>query len=266
MSAAGGGLAAGRVQVRAGGSVLVDGVDLQVQPGSLTALVGPNGAGKSTLLRVLAGIDRPDAGEVRFRGDDLFAIRRRARAKLASLVEQDAVTDLPLTVRSTVALGRLPHESMLGGADAEDSGIVDRSLALVGMTSFAERELPTLSGGERQRVLLAKALAQQTPLLLLDEPTNHLDIGAQLSVLGLLERVASTGSTVLAALHDLTLAAAFCRSVIVMADGRVVAAGPTRETLTPELLHDVYGVRAVLLESPVDGRPVISFSPSIPEA
>ena len=256
----GAGLEAGRVQVRAGGKLLVDGVDLRVQPGALTALVGPNGAGKSTLLRVLAGIDRPDTGEVRFRGDDLYAIRRRARARLAALVEQDAVTDLPLTVRSTVALGRLPHESLLGGGEAENAEIVDRSLALVGMTAFADRELPTLSGGERQRVLLAKALAQQTPLLLLDEPTNHLDIGAQLSVLSLLERVTSTGATVLAALHDLTLAVAFCHSVIVMAGGRVVAAGPTRETLTPELLRDVYGVHAVLLESPVDGRPVISFS------
>ena len=255
-------LDAARVQVRAGGKVIVDGVDLRVQPGSLTALVGPNGAGKSTLLRVLAGIDRPDAGEVRFRGEDLFGIRRRARARLAALVEQDAVTDLPLTVRSTVALGRLPHEALLGGADAEDAGVIDRSLALVGMTAFADRELPTLSGGERQRVLLAKALAQQTPLLLLDEPTNHLDIGAQLSVLALLDGVASTGATVLAALHDLTLAVGFCRSVIVMAGGRVVAAGPTRETLTPDLLRSVYGVRAVLLESPVDGRPVISFSPS----
>ena len=117
------GLDAGRVQVRAGGKVLVDGVDLHVQPGVLTALVGPNGAGKSTLLRVLAGIERPDAGDVHFRGDDLFALRRRARARLAALVEQDAVTDLPLTVRATVALGRLPHESLLGGAESDDSGV-----------------------------------------------------------------------------------------------------------------------------------------------
>jgi iron complex transport system ATP-binding protein len=262
----GAGLEAGRVEVRAGGQVLVDGVDLRVQPGSLTALVGPNGAGKSTLLRVLSGIDRPSTGEVRFRGDDLFAIRRRARARLAALVEQDAVTELPLTVRATVALGRLPHESLLGGSEGEDSGVVERSLALVGMTAFADRELPTLSGGERQRVLLAKALAQETPLLLLDEPTNHLDIGAQLSVLSLLERVAATGSTVLAALHDLTLAVGYCRNVIVLSGGRVVAAGPTRDTLTPALLHEVYGVRAALLESPVDGRPVISFSPAHPGA
>ena len=203
---------------------------------------------------------------MRFRGDDLFKMRRRARARLAALVEQDAVTGLPLTVRATVGLGGLPHESLLGGPEGDDSGIVERSLALVGMTAFADRELPTLSGGERQRVLLAKALAQQTPLLLLDEPTNHLDIGAQLSVLSLLERVASTGSTVLAALHDLTLAVGYCSSVIVMAGGRVVAAGPTRATLTPALLREVYGVRAVLLESPVDGRPVISFSPGRPEA
>jgi iron complex transport system ATP-binding protein len=255
------GLEAGRVDVRAGGRLLVDGVDLRVQPGALTALVGPNGAGKSTLLRVLSGIDRPDTGDVRFRGEDLFGMRRRARARLAALVEQDAGTDLPLSVRATVALGRLPHESLLGGGGNDDAALVDRVLALTGMTAFADRELPTLSGGERQRVMLAKALAQETPLLLLDEPTNHLDIGAQLSVLSLLERVASTGSTVLAALHDLTLAVAFCRSVIVMAGGRVVAAGPTRATLTPDLLHEVYGVRAVLLESPVDGRPVISFSP-----
>jgi iron complex transport system ATP-binding protein len=261
------GLDASRVDVRAGGRLIVDGVDCSVRPGSLTALVGPNGAGKSTLLRVLAGIEPPDAGVVTFRDTDLFGIRRRARARLATLVEQDAATDLPLSVRATVALGRLPHESLWGGdGSPADSAILDRSLELVGMTAFADRELPTLSGGERQRVLLAKALAQQTPLLLLDEPTNHLDIGAQLAVLGLLEGLAGTGATVLAALHDLGLAVAYCRNVIVLADGRVVAAGPTRETLTPELIRRVYGVRAVLLDSPVDGRPVISFSPADPAA
>ena len=253
------GLAGSRVSIRGGGRLLVDGVDCTVAPGSLTALVGPNGAGKSTLLRALAAVERPESGTVSFDDRDLFGLPRRERARLVALVEQDAATELALTVESVVALGRVPHLSVWQPMDAASQTIVDRAIAAVGMQQFARREFVTLSGGERQRVLLAKAIAQEPALLLLDEPTNHLDIRAQLATLALLRGVASEGTTVLAALHDLTLAAAWCDSVIVLHEGRVVAAGPTDATLTPALIREVYGVDAAVLTHPVSGKPVIAL-------
>ncbi|MCU1419538.1 MAG: ATP-binding cassette protein [Mycetocola sp.] len=251
-------LGAERVRVDAGSRLLLDGVTVHAEAGTLTAIVGPNGAGKSTLLRALAGIERPGAGDVRFGADEAYALRPRQRARLAALVEQDATTELDLTVADAVALGRLPHEGVWGGGEDREA-IVAESLAAVGAQDLARRSLPTLSGGERQRVLIAKALAQRTPLLLLDEPTNHLDVAAQLTTLALLRGLAAGGTTVIAALHDLGLAAAHADRVVVLAAGRVVAAGPTAQTLTPELLRAVYRVDAQWLRHPRSGRPVLAI-------
>ncbi|HEY8590783.1 MAG TPA: ABC transporter ATP-binding protein [Naasia sp.] len=250
-------MTADRVRVEAGGRLLVDGVAVDAPSGTLTAVIGPNGAGKSTLLRALAGVERPADGEVRYGAAEAYGLRRRERAKLAALVEQDATTELDLTVADAVALGRLPHEGLWGAGEDRDE-IVAASLDAVGARDLAARSMPTLSGGERQRVLIAKALAQRTPLLLLDEPTNHLDVSAQLTTLRLLRRVAREGATVLAALHDLGLAAAYADRVIVLDGGRVVAAGGTLDTLTPALMSRVYGVDAELLAHPRTGRPVLA--------
>lgn len=255
------GLLASRISVVADDRFLIDGVDCTVPAGSLTALLGSNGAGKSTLLRALAAVERPKTGTVLFDDYDLLGMPRRERARIAALVEQDAATDLSMTVTSVVALGRVPHDSLWAAPDADSRRIIAESIDVVGMSAFAHRDFTTLSGGERQRVLLAKAIAQQPQLLLLDEPTNHLDISAQLSALTLLGELANSGATVLAALHDLNLAASFCDHVIVLAAGRVVGAGPSAETLTPELIGTVYGVEATILEHPSTGRPVIAYSP-----
>lgn len=241
------------------GTAILGGLVFTAPAGRVTALLGPNGAGKSTLLSVLAGATKPASGTVRFDDTDLLALRRRDRARLVALVEQDASTDLPLTGRAVAALGRTPHEHVLGGGDPAALDVVEQSLADAGATPFADRELPTLSGGERQRVLLARALAQQPRLLLLDEPMNHLDIAAQLDVLALLSRLAEAGATVVAALHDLALAAAHADHVVVMAHGEVVAEGATEETLTPELVHDVYGVRAAWTTNPITGKRLLAI-------
>jgi iron complex transport system ATP-binding protein len=248
-----------RIVVTAGGALLIDGVSVAAPSGALTALIGPNGAGKSTLLRALAAVERPASGTVEFEGTDLLRMPRRQRARLAALVEQDSATDLALPVASVVALGRLPHQSLWARESTDP--IIASALDAVGMTDFAERDFGTLSGGERQRVMLARAMAQEPRLLLLDEPTNHLDIAAQLSVLGLLRGLAGEGITVVAALHDLGLAASYSDHVIVLGGGSVVAAGPTELTLTPALIREVYGVEAVVLQNPVTGRPLIAFSP-----
>jgi iron complex transport system ATP-binding protein len=246
--------------VRVGTATLVDAAEFSAPAGAVTALLGPNGAGKSTLLRAVAGVERPASGSVVFGGDELLALPRRERARRLAFVEQEASTELPLTVRAVVGLGRTPHESTFSGRDAAAAAIVDDAMRTAGVAAFADRELPSLSGGERQRVMLARALAQQPRLLLLDEPTNHLDVGAQLDVLEVLQALAAAGTTVVAALHDLTLAAAHADAVVVMSRGRVVASGPTAETLTPELVREVYGIQAQWITNPLTGRPLLAVA------
>lgn len=256
------GLVAERIRVTTDGTLLIDDVDCTVARGSLSALVGPNGAGKSTLLRALTAVQTPAAGSVTFGSHDLLGMPRRQRARLAAFVEQDATTDTSLTVGMVVALGRLPHQSLWEADSPESAAIIAASLETVEMTAFREREFQSLSGGEKQRVMLARALAQQPQLLTLDEPTNHLDIAAQLAVLELLSSLRSTGVTVLAALHDLSLAASYCDHIIVLSHGRVVAAGATETVLTEQLIAEVYGVTASILRNPITGKPVIGFSPA----
>ncbi|NCT91754.1 ATP-binding cassette domain-containing protein [Cellulomonas sp. APG4] len=243
------------------GRLIVDGVDCTPPTGALTGVLGPNGAGKSTLLRLVAGVLEPEHGRVILDADDLLALRRRDRARVVALVEQEASTHAPLTVHDAVALGRTPHGSRWGGPGPRDADVVDAALTEAGVAHFAERPLTTLSGGERQRVHLARALAQEPRLLLLDEPTNHLDVHAQLDTLAVLTDLTRRGVTVLAALHDLNLAAAACDHVVLLHGGRVVAAGDVAEVLRPEVVEPVYGVRCLVLEHPETGRPVLTFAP-----
>jgi iron complex transport system ATP-binding protein len=254
------GLAVSNITMRVGTVTLVDAAAFAAPSGALTALLGPNGAGKSTLLRAVAGVEKSASGSVVFEGDELLSMHRRERARLLAFVEQEASTELPLTVRAVVGLGRTPHESTFAGRDAAAAAIVDDAMRTAGVADFAARELPSLSGGERQRVMLARALAQQPRLLLLDEPTNHLDVGAQLDVLAVLQRLAAAGTTIVAALHDLTLAAAHADAVVVMSHGRVVASGPTAVTLTPELVREVYGIEARWMTNPLTGRPLLAVA------
>ncbi|MCC6270598.1 MAG: ATP-binding cassette domain-containing protein [Microbacteriaceae bacterium] len=254
------GLEAERLTVHRDGHLIIDGINCSAPPGTVTALIGPNGSGKSTLLHALATVLASSSGVIRFDGEDLAAMRRRARARTISLVEQDASTELSLSVAEVVALGRIPYQGLFADESDDDRAITQAALETVGMTAFAHRDVTGLSGGERQRVLLARAIAQEPRLLLLDEPTNHLDISAQLETLALLQKLAERHVTVIAALHDLTLATGWSDHLIVLDRGRVVAAGPTASTLTPTLIDDVYGVRAEIVTR--DGhRPTIAFSP-----
>ena len=246
--------------VRIDGRALVDGVAFDAPVGAFTALVGPNGAGKSTLLRALAGIEHTASGMVLLDGVDLLALPRRARARIVALVEQDATTELPLTGHDVVRLGRTPHESLLGGGDADADAVVADALTRAGAEAFATRDVTTLSGGERQRVLLARALAQEPRILLLDEPTNHLDLAAQLDMVELVRTLTGAGVTVVAALHDLSLAAAHADAVVVLTDGRVLAHGATEPTLTPARIRDVFGVRAEWTRNPLTGGPLLAIA------
>lgn len=263
---AGDGLEASRVSWGVDGRLILDGVDCSAPPGAVTGLLGPNGSGKSTLLRVIAAVQPAGRGTgelgVRFGGEDLAALSRRRRARVLALVEQDATTDLPVSVLDAVLLGRIPHRSLLAGDSAADRDVAERALATAGALELAGRAVATLSGGERQRVHMARALAQQPRLLLLDEPTNHLDIAAQLHAMRVLSSLADDGVTVLAALHDLNLAAATCDHVVLLSGGRVAAAGAVAEVLVPAVIEPVYGVRCEVLTHPRTGRPVLTFEPA----
>lgn len=255
-----------RVSFTRAGRLIIDEIDCTVEAGSLTALVGPNGAGKSTLLHLISAAERPDAGRIGLGGNDAARMSRRSRARFTALVEQQAETLLDLSVAEVVLLGRTPHVPLLGTPGPDDEQITRQALARMEVQGFARRRFHELSGGERQRVLLARALAQQPSLLLADEPTNHLDIRAQLHTLTLLRSLAGEGVGVLAALHDLNLAARYADQVLVLDRGRVVAAGPPESTLTPALITEVYGVTAHLTVHPADGSLLIAFSEPLPDA
>ncbi len=257
------GLETARLRVTRSGRHLVDGVDITAPPSAVTAVLGPNGAGKSTLLRLIAAVLGADDGTLSHEGRDLRRMGRRERARRIALVEQEWTEADGLTARALVQLGRLPHQGWLAAASAEDDRVVTESLRLAGAAALGERIAATLSGGERQRVNLARALAQQPRLLLCDEPTNHLDVHAQLSALGLLRRLARDGMTVIAALHDLNQAARYTDHVVVMADGRVRAAGAPGDVLTPALLHSVWRVEAEVITHA--GRPLIVFGEAVEE-
>ncbi|MFD3486607.1 ABC transporter ATP-binding protein [Streptomyces sp. NPDC058665] len=238
------------------GRAVVDGVTFTVPPGSFTGLIGPNGSGKSTLLRLLAGVHRPSAGQALLDGTDVTTLKRRAIARRLAFVAQETSPDVEMTVSQVVMLGRAPYRARPAGG-GEDARAIERAMATMGVTALADRAWTTLSGGERQRVNIARALAQETPALLLDEPTNHLDVGHRLHLMDMLSR---TGTTVVAALHELDLAARYCDHLVLLDAGRVIASGTPASVLTPPLLEQVYGVRATVREGP-DGRMDVHLAP-----
>lgn len=246
------------VEVRIDRTAIVRDLTVNCSPGTFVGLLGPNGSGKSTALRTVYHALRPHTGTVLLDGRDLHReLGPRAAARRVAALAQEHGGDVHLSVRDVVSTGRLPHQNTWSPTTPGDKKIIDEALRTVRMAEKAQRPFTSLSGGEKQRVLLARALAQQPRLLVLDEPTNHLDIGSRLDLLDLIH---SLGITVLAALHDLDLAAAYCDVVHVMADGRVVAAGTPAEVLTPDLLREVFGVHAHRGTHPLTGRPHFAFT------
>ncbi|KPF46703.1 ABC transporter [beta proteobacterium AAP121] len=222
-----------------GGRPAVDGVSLTLQAGQWVAVVGPNGAGKSTLLALLAGLRVPDAGRVWLQGRALATMPLRERARALAWLSQQGEAEGDIAAIDVVRLGRLPRHGLLGAPDAADEAAVQAALAETETAAYAQRRLNELSGGERQRVLLARALAVQAPVLLLDEPTTHLDAPHQRALLRSMAARAREGAAVVAVLHDLTLALAADR-VLVMDRGRVVADGAPADPVLRAALVQVF--------------------------
>ena len=244
------------VETGVGARTLLDGVTLDVPAGIFVGVVGPNGAGKSSLLRCIYRYNRPWSGRITVGGDDVWYLTARESARRVAVVLQDGGDAVALTCAEVVALGRLPHQGLFGGRRSVDEAIVEEALERVGLTTECHRPFNTLSGGERQRILLARAIAQQPSVLVLDEPTNHLDPRYQMEMLRL---VRGLGVTVVAALHDLNQAAAFCDRMVMMRGGRIVADGPPADVLTADALGDLYGLEALVDRHPRTGRSRVTF-------
>ncbi|MEV6970219.1 ABC transporter ATP-binding protein [Hamadaea sp. NPDC051192] len=236
-------------------ATIVDDVDLGVAAGEWVTIIGPNGAGKSTLLRAVLG-EYAYAGEAVLGETPLTELNRRERARRMAAVAQYPVVPAGMTVLDYVLLGRTPHIPTLGRESAADLAVVRDVLTRLDLDRFAGRELPTLSGGERQRVFLARALAQQAPLLLLDEPTSALDIGHQQEVLELIDALRrEAGLTVLATMHDLSVAGEYADRLVLMDGGRIVADGRPELVLTEDLLAKHYRARVRII--PGDHGPLV---------
>ncbi|MEU1405878.1 ABC transporter ATP-binding protein [Streptomyces sp. NPDC005728] len=250
-------LAARGVTVGYGARTVIDDLDAAIPSGIITTIIGPNGCGKSTLLRTLSRLLRPTRGTVVLDGDDIVKLRTRDVAKKLGLLPQSPVAPEGLTVSDLVARGRHPHQSWLRQWSSDDAAVVERALAMTGVSDLADRPVDSLSGGQRQRVWISMTLAQGTDLLLLDEPTTYLDLAHAIDVLDLVDDLHESGCTVVMVLHDLNLATRYSDNLIVMREGAILAQGHPRDVITAELLHEAFGLRAKVIDDPVGDRPLI---------
>ncbi|QMW66563.1 ABC transporter ATP-binding protein [Mumia sp. ZJ1417] len=249
-------LTAERVRAAYGSAVVVDDVSIALMPGRVTALIGPNGSGKSTLLRTLAHLHKAADGRIALReGESITDLKAKELATRLTLLSQSRSAPGGVTVREVVAYGRHPHRSRWGGGDPDGHAIVERAMAMTGVTELAGRGVDTLSGGQAQRVWLASCLAQDTPVLLLDEPTTYLDLRYQVELLDIVRDLADDhGIAVGIVLHDLDQAAAVADEVVLLVEGKITAVGTPQEVLTTELLSPAYGVTVDVHVDPHDGH------------
>jgi iron complex transport system ATP-binding protein len=241
---------------------VLDHVSLQLDPCEHVAVIGANGAGKTTLLKVIGGVLRASAGLVQIEGTDVAEIPRRQMARLVAMMPQELVIPFSFTVREMVELGRTAHLSLFGGLGTADYHAIEHALEVTDSTSLASRVINELSGGERQRVLVAMALAQQPRILLLDEPTQRLDLTRQAEILDLIRDVsAERALTVVAAIHDLNLAALYFDRLIVLSGGAIVADGAPYQVMTAEVLEPAYAGRLRFVPVGESTTPIVLPAP-----
>jgi iron complex transport system ATP-binding protein len=239
-----------------GDKPVVSGLTLEIPAGQLTAIVGPNGSGKSTLLRGMSRLMTPQSGRVLLDGKDIHQLPARELARRLGILPQGPVTPEGITAAELVSRGRHPYRGMFARLTADDQTAIDEALAAVELTSLKDRPVDQLSGGQRQRVWIAMVLAQGTQHLLLDEPTTYLDLAHAVDVMNVVHAAAhAAGRTVVVVLHDLTLAAQYADHLVVMGNGEIAAQGRPVDILTAQLLDQVFGLQATVVE--VGGAPVV---------
>jgi iron complex transport system ATP-binding protein len=232
---------------------------ISLMPHEVVGLVGPNGSGKTTLIRAITGTARLLTGIVRIGARELTSLSQPEVARQIAVVPQDPLLPPAFTALECVLMGRTPHLRLLQQESREDVETAGRAMVATDTWRFADRPVGELSGGERQRVVVARALAQETPILLLDEPTAHLDIGHQASILTLVRNISrNDGKGVLAVVHDLTMAAHYCDRLVMLNHGQVVAQGAPGDVLRADILERVYGASVAVFPNPASGRPVVA--------
>jgi len=231
-------------------------VSMQIREQQFVGLIGPNGSGKSTLLKNMYRLLKPENGTVLLNEQDIFKQSSKNIAKNLAVVSQETPVLFDFTVHDLVSMGRTPHKKLLELDQERDFQIVKDALNQTGITHLEKRSFGSLSGGEKKRVMVARALAQQAQILILDEPTNHLDIQHQLQLMDLIQTL---HLTVVAALHDLNIAAMYCDQIYVLQKGQIVCSGTPEEVLTPALLQDVFGVYADIQTHPLTGKPYLTY-------
>ena len=240
-----------------GQSIVVEDMSLRLPTGQVTALIGANGSGKSTILKALARLLKPRAGAVLLDGKAIHAQRTKQVARHIAILPQGHDAPAGLTVRELVAFGRYPYQSSLGRFSRDDDRLIDGSIDTTGLAGLSDRPLATLSGGQRQRAWIAMALAQNTAILLLDEPTTFLDMSHQLEVLELLNRLnREQQRTIVMVLHDLNHASRYAHHLVGIREGEVFVQGPPREVVTTDVLHQVFGIDAHIVNCPRYGVPL----------
>ena len=249
-----------QLQAVLGNAQILRGIDFEANDGKFVGIIGPNGSGKSTLLRCIYRVLSPSGGAVYLDGKELSHYRVKESAQKIAVVAQHNYYNFEFSVQDVVMMGRAPHKRALDRDTMQDFQIVHQALKTVGMEEFENRSSSTLSGGEQQRVILARALAQQTPCLILDEPTNHLDIKYQL---WLMDIVKGLEQTVISAVHDLNVAAMYCDRIYAVKQGKIVAQGTPKEILSKELIKEIYEVDAEIFTGS-DGLMHIYYHPYRP--
>lgn len=238
-------------------------LNLHLEPGEFVGILGPNGSGKSTLLFAIAGVLPYRSGSIRIRGDEVSGTTTRLRARQMASVPQKSEVSFPFKCLSVVLMGRYPFLSRFGGYSQQD---MDKALDAMEQTEtihLAQRMMTEVSGGEAQSVIIARALAQETEILLLDEPTSSLDVAKKIQIFDLLGRKNAAGVTVLCALHDLNLAALYCRRLVFLKHGKIVLDGFTEETFNDENLSRIYETDIRVSLHPVTGSPQAHFVPGL---
>lgn len=251
-------LSGGDLRLAYGDRVIAEGLSVTVPDGMFTAIIGPNGCGKSTLLRALSRLLKPQRGQVLLDGKDIHGQSSHHVARQLGLLPQSAIAPEGITVADLVARGRYPHVGLLRRWSAGDARAVAEAMAVTHVADLADWPVERLSGGQRQRVWIAMALAQETEILLLDEPTTFLDLAHQIDLMHLLERLnRERGRTLVAVLHDLNQACRHAGHIIALKNGRIVVEGPPPDIVNAELVQEVFGVAALVIEDPVSATPLV---------
>lgn len=247
-----------KINVNYGKKTILHNISLNLAEGEVVGIIGPNGSGKSTLLKAISGVARLNTGKISILGQYTSALSQQDLARLVAVVSQSPTLPMTFKAKDIVLMGRTPHVKLLHWENTHDIEEAYQAMELTQTIGLAERFIGELSGGERQRILIARALAQETPVLLLDEPTASLDLGFQIRVMDLLSTIRTTRNlAMIIAMHDLTLAASYCDRLIMLNDGRIFHQGTSKEVLTRKNISPIYNTEISILCHPIHRTPVV---------